>query len=386
MQFTMFSSILLLLISTAAGSQEVSVGAMLQDIAETTQTGIAASASGEETALAVYHFTADGERTHLGDFLSSELSSYLALNLKSGAKVLSREKMDELFQEHQFQMSDMTDGSTAAAVGKKLSAQFIVTGFIFAAGDTVRINFQLINVESGEILAGKSYRLKPDDEIRGFLAMSDGTAEDAAEPEEEIIIPEYVFEDPFLAINRDVWKSERRDGGIVTETTDDFFRIEASGRTGVNGISLYSHDLRAASFAVEISFRDPRLNSNWISLTMSNVSWANGGASFQVRANMYDGYYIFRWNNREDDGWLEDEDNMLYELFEDEDTEFHRLKLVYDLKKKRAYGFIDDILLSVADDFQFNRTDRIQIIVSVNSDEKDFTVDLKGLKSSFALD
>jgi hypothetical protein len=77
---------------------------------------------------------------------------------------------------------------------------------------------------------------------------------------------------------------------------------------------------------------------------------------------------------------------MLYELFEDEDTDFHRLKLVYDMKKKKAYGFVDDTLISAVDDFQFNRKDRISIIVSVNSNEKRFTVDLKSLKSSFRFD
>ncbi len=194
-------------------------------------------------------------------------------------------------------------------------------------------------------------------------------------------IPEYVYFDSFTSLNSDLWKTIQKDNDISVSVENEHLKIFTENRQGVNGVNITSTDFRVKSFAMEISFRNPDESALWIIFTVGNKNYANG-ASFQVQADIYDQYYSFRYKKKDSNLWIEDEENIIDELFGDEATEFHTLKLVYDKTNKIAYGYIDNILISQIDDFSFNIRDRAQIIISSNGRFKDINVDFDDFKSS----
>jgi len=328
-----------------------------------------------DRTLAVYYFTTNGERSGLGDFVTNELSSFLSSKLKD-VSVLSRNKIDEIYEEHQFQLSGAVDSNAIADLGSKLSAEFIGTGYITITAEHIHLNFQLINVESAEIISGNSIDIIFDANLRGLSGMK-----------EEVMIseiPEYQLNDSFTDFNRQLWTGMRKDEDINILVEDEHLSINVNDRKGVNGVNLISNDFKIRTFAMEISFRNPDEEAFWISLTVGNQNHENG-ASFQMEANIYDEYYLFRYKKKNTSTWVEDEDNIHDELFGDESRIFHTLKLVYDKTNKVAYGYVDDILVSKVVDFSFNSRDRGQVILSVNGRYKNIDVDFDDFKSSIEI-
>ena len=72
--------------------------------------------------------------------------------------MLERARINEILQEQNFQMSGMVSDETAVSIGKMLGAQAIIVGDISDTGNTRRLVFRCLDVETGKILGISSER------------------------------------------------------------------------------------------------------------------------------------------------------------------------------------------------------------------------------------
>ena len=98
----------------------------------------------KSTKIAVINFSCASPS--LSDYVIEELSLALAKN--KSITVVDRKNLDLIQQEMNFQLSGEVDDNSALAVGKKLGAQFIITGSFVNAGTYYRFRANAINVET----------------------------------------------------------------------------------------------------------------------------------------------------------------------------------------------------------------------------------------------
>ena len=355
-------------------AQPLEISDAFTAIAESIQATIDELDSDSAQSIAIYYFTTNGERTALGDVLSQELTTFLAGHTGENIQIVSRDQVEVIMKEHSFQLSGLAEESQIVDIGKKLSAHYIGTGFLLVIEISARLNFQLIHVESGEVVAGEILSMKLTEELSRL------SGESKSEPVLEYPA-EFAYVDPFDELNSDVWTTTRKDKDISIDVDSGVLRFFVEDRQDVNAASIYSRDFRVSSYTMEVTFRDPLLTSYWVSLTVGNKQFADG-ASFQIVANVYDGYYICRWRKSGETTWLEDVDNIKDDTAYDSDTVFHTLSISYDLQNKTASAFLDGELVSYVEDFAYNRKDRLQTLLSVNCMGKDMNVEFDTFRST----
>ena len=72
--------------------------------------------------------------------------------------MVERAQIDRIIQEQNFQLSGMVSDETAVSIGKFLGAQIIIIGDISGSGNTRRLVFRALDVETGRILGISSER------------------------------------------------------------------------------------------------------------------------------------------------------------------------------------------------------------------------------------
>ncbi|MBN2534797.1 MAG: hypothetical protein JXB88_18090 [Spirochaetales bacterium] len=344
-------------------------------------------AGGKKQALAIYPFTEEEKVTKLGEYISSEIASLLVKFQDEQVKVLTRDKIDALLSEHQFQVSDLADAEKRVEIGKKLSAQYVVCGTLFNLGEYFRLNYQFIALETGEILSADTYSVAIDDAMRALMSSSDSIVikDEAAV---EVFKPEYVFFDTFDELNKKLWVSFSKSDEISVLAEDGVLKFKGKYREGrLNSInSMTSVPFKVKSVAAEIAFKDVLGTADTIRLTLGNETWYSG-SHLQITANFEKEFYRFYW--AKGTNWQVHDDKLIDELFGNEQEVFHRLRIVYDLDAKIAYGYVDDILVDTVTDFSFNRSDKLHISVSMSETvyniKKDVYVEFDNFKCSLPL-
>lgn len=109
---------------------------------------------GQQRAVAVSYFTMEGETSGLSDYLIGELTTSLANQGKGKIKVLGRQLMDRTLAEASFQLSDLAETDGQVRLGKQLGADLILAGFVTPLEGRYRLNAQLVEVETGVVVAG----------------------------------------------------------------------------------------------------------------------------------------------------------------------------------------------------------------------------------------
>ncbi|MGC9312063.1 MAG: CsgG/HfaB family protein [Sediminispirochaetaceae bacterium] len=110
--------------------------------------------------LAVYYFTDEGEKSGISDYLIDTLTSQIAQALREeelDLKVVSRQVLDRIMKELEFQLSALADEENQVRIGRQMGADIILTGTVTPINGDYRINAQLIEVESGAVLDGYLY-------------------------------------------------------------------------------------------------------------------------------------------------------------------------------------------------------------------------------------
>jgi TolB-like protein len=114
---------------------------------------VAVSYFDNNTGKAEYDPLAKG----LADMLITDLGQLRAL------RVVEREKLNQILGELKLSRSKFIDPKTAQRLGKGLAAQFILSGGYTLAGDTIRIDARVFNVETGAVLTSERVEGKKDE-------------------------------------------------------------------------------------------------------------------------------------------------------------------------------------------------------------------------------
>src|SRR6478672_1259370 len=114
---------------------------------------VAVSYFDNNTGKAEYDPLAKG----LADMLITDLGQLRAL------RVVEREKLNQILGELKLSRSKFIDPKTARRLGKGLAAQFILSGGYTLAGDTIRIDARVFNVETGAVLTSQRVEGKKDE-------------------------------------------------------------------------------------------------------------------------------------------------------------------------------------------------------------------------------
>jgi hypothetical protein len=120
------------------------------------------------SVLAVLDFTVSGISAAEGALFSDVLTTHL---VGSGAyRIIDRSERDAVLKEIEFSLSDCGDESCQLEAGRLLSASRIVVGSIGALGNLFLVSLRLLEVETGEALAGVSEKYPSLEALAGDAA------------------------------------------------------------------------------------------------------------------------------------------------------------------------------------------------------------------------
>lgn len=126
-------------------------------------------------SIAVYYFTTGDRESELSDYIINGLTTELANAGKDKISVLSRQALDRIMAEYSHQLSDLVDSEDQVAIGRQLGADLILTGFITAGSDALKLNAQVIEVETARVIGGYvlSFQKPNNIEFAGAVASSE---------------------------------------------------------------------------------------------------------------------------------------------------------------------------------------------------------------------
>ena len=123
------------------------------------------------TSIAVINIESQEKR--LSDYIINELINVIVNN--GSLRVVTRQRIDELQNELNFNMSGFVSDDTAQSIGRFVGAEVIVIGSITPIGNVYRLNIQIIRTETGEIIRAYGYDINYDDRIRGLINTSNAS-------------------------------------------------------------------------------------------------------------------------------------------------------------------------------------------------------------------
>jgi TolB-like protein len=120
----------------------------------------------QKPVIAVLSFNSTANT--LSAYIVEELS--LALASSNRFTVVDRQRLDIIRQEENFQLSGEVSDETAQSIGRKLGAQYVITGSLLKMGNYYRFRVVPLHVETAAINAPTSININQNDtEIRYFL-------------------------------------------------------------------------------------------------------------------------------------------------------------------------------------------------------------------------
>jgi TolB-like protein len=84
-------------------------------------------------------------------------------------RVVDRSRIKELLAEQDLGASGRVDAATAAKVGKIVGAKYMVMGGFIDTYGTMRLDIQIVNVETTEIMKADRFTFKRDDMMKGVI-------------------------------------------------------------------------------------------------------------------------------------------------------------------------------------------------------------------------
>lgn len=103
----------------------------------------------EKNSIAVMPFTSVGTvYKSVTESIQFKMEHFL---VKEGAELVSRTRMDQIIEEQKLSLTGLVDSKKAVELGKILSAEKLVTGYVQKKGNKYYVLAQLIDVKSGKI-------------------------------------------------------------------------------------------------------------------------------------------------------------------------------------------------------------------------------------------
>jgi formylglycine-generating enzyme required for sulfatase activity len=106
--------------------------------------------------IAILNFSSPTEQ--FSEYVIDELSILLANGRK--LVVVDRRELDLIRQEEQFQLSGDVSDESALSIGRKLGAQYIVSGSLNSMGNAYRFRIRVLNVETAVFKTGSTADLR----------------------------------------------------------------------------------------------------------------------------------------------------------------------------------------------------------------------------------
>lgn len=134
----------------------------------------AASGGANAPTVAVLYFDYSGKNEALLP-LQKGLAQMLITDLSSdeSLRVVERERLQAILDEHKLATSGKLDSKTAARIGKLLGARHLVLGSYFDVATSLRVDARLVDVETGAIVKSIGAQGKADE----FLELEQKLAE-----------------------------------------------------------------------------------------------------------------------------------------------------------------------------------------------------------------
>ncbi|MBN1648028.1 MAG: hypothetical protein JW874_08350 [Spirochaetales bacterium] len=112
--------------------------------------------------VVITYFLENNEKTELCDYFQNLVTistSTAAREEKTAVKVVSRQFLDQIIAEHNFQLAGLSDPNTQKEICAFLGADVIVTGTIryLKEEECYVANSQVIEVQTGVVLGGINY-------------------------------------------------------------------------------------------------------------------------------------------------------------------------------------------------------------------------------------
>lgn len=142
--------ILLLLTAIGAGALATDAASYVSDPFPTAPGKLYANAT-----VAVLPFINNSSSNRL-DYLQDAVAKMLVTDLKQSQtlKVVTRDDLDNILAELKLERSALADPANAQKLGKLLGADILVTGSILQIGGSLRFDAHVVDVATGEVVAG----------------------------------------------------------------------------------------------------------------------------------------------------------------------------------------------------------------------------------------
>jgi TolB-like protein len=129
---------------------------------------VAGLQSEQATQIAVLQFqNLDGSVSEFGGFIAEEMITRL---YQTGTfRVVEREMLNRVMEEHELATSGLVDESTAKELGRLLGVDAIATGSVTDLGMDVRINSRLIATETGSVFSAAAASVPKDSRVTKLM-------------------------------------------------------------------------------------------------------------------------------------------------------------------------------------------------------------------------
>jgi TolB-like protein len=136
--------------------------AELDEVARDLIDRAATACPGRTPGIALYNFTLDGAKSHLGESIMQDLGSLMVKRAADRARVYTRRALTRVIEEQKLQVTAGMDPTTIARQGKLQGVDIIVSGAVSVRDDReLDVNCQLLEVETGRVLGGRLFALAP---------------------------------------------------------------------------------------------------------------------------------------------------------------------------------------------------------------------------------
>lgn len=126
--------------------------------------------------VAVLDFTGFllGEAGNSGP-VGKAVSSMLITELfqRPGLRVIERAQLQELLREQKLSLAGYVDSETAVRIGRLMGAQYVVAGAVAAAGSQMRLDFRVVDVETGGVLEAQKLTGRPTELLDMVVKLAD---------------------------------------------------------------------------------------------------------------------------------------------------------------------------------------------------------------------
>ncbi|MFW5992223.1 MAG: FlgO family outer membrane protein [Halanaerobiaceae bacterium] len=174
MKYIVYSLILILLLTILLTTPVIAENQFLAGMEDITQSLIEGLdeelKNGEVHNIAVADFiTKDDETTELSKFIAENIIISLTDQANKNIKVLERQRLNSVLEEHDLLTSGILKMDTAEKIGELLGANSIIVGKYYNLDTSIHVIAKIVSVKTGYIYAATQITLEKNETIYSIL-------------------------------------------------------------------------------------------------------------------------------------------------------------------------------------------------------------------------